>query len=313
MEDWANIPLLVIAGPTASGKTALAVEIARQIDGEVVSADSMQVYRGMDIATAKPTEEETRGVPHHLIGIIGSDERFSVARYAELAHAAIHEIHARGRRPMLVGGTGLYIQAVTENLRLADGEIDPAPREALAAKEPALLWEELRAIDPETAERVHPNDKKRVLRALELYHSTGVSISEQNARSRQGPSPYQCRMLLLNARDRQVLYHRADARVHDMLARGLLEEAKEFWQKNNREWTSAQAIGYKELLPYLRGECSLEAAVDKLKRETRRYAKRQLSWFRRMAREWNERVPGSCRELYIEDALNWKEMLNWKE
>jgi len=284
-----KIPLLVIAGPTASGKTALAIELALALDGEVVSADSMQVYRGMDIATAKPTTEETRGVPHHLLGFVEPNERFSVAQYAPLAHTAIQDIARRGKLPILCGGTGLYIQAVTENLLLTEGDI---------AHDGTGTWHDLHLIDPVAAAKIHPKDQKRVSHALALYRATGVTLTEQNLRSRRAPSPYEAKMIFLNARERQTLYDRIDRRVDQMLSIGLLEEARQ-WRQEASD-TAAQAIGHKELEPYFLGQCTLEEAISHLKRETRRYAKRQLSWFRRMAREWNERAPGSCVELFLE-------------
>lgn len=286
-----RIPLLVVAGPTASGKTALAIALAQALGGEIVSADSMQVYQGMEIATAKPTQEELRLVPHHLIGVVPCGEAFSVAKYAPMAHAAIREIHARKHLPVLCGGTGLYIQAVTENLTLVEGEV---------AQDEAGTWEELHAIDPEAAHRIHPNDAKRIGHALALYRGTGITLTQQNQRSRQTPSPYQAGMIFLNARDRTVLYDRIDRRVDAMLAAGLLEEAAA-WRQEDPRHTAAQAIGYKELEPYFLGQCPLEEAVERLKRETRRYAKRQLSWFRRQQRQWNEQRPGSCIECFIED------------
>jgi len=294
-----KIPLLVVAGPTASGKTSLAIHLAQQLNGEVVSADSMQIYRGMEIATAKPTAEELAAVPHHLVSIAEPTERFSVAQYAPLAHAAIREIHARGRLPILCGGTGLYIQAVTEHLMYPEVEINQQLREELQQQSSETLYEELKRIDPAT--RLHTADRKRVLRALELYHATGMTIAEQNAKSRAQPSPYACRMIFLSSRERQTLYGRIGRRVDMMLAQGLLEEATQ-WRKCSAE-TAAQAIGYKELEPYFLGECPLDEAVARLKQETRRYAKRQLSWFRRMAAEWNAREPGSCAELFIEDDV----------
>ena len=289
MEE-AKIPLLVIAGPTASGKTSLAIDLALALNSEVVSADSMQVYSGMEIATAKPSMEETRGVPHHLLGVVEPYERFSVAQYAPLAHAAIREIYTRGKLPILCGGTGLYIQAVAENLQLTEGKF---------MHDGTGTWDDLHQIDPAAAAKIHPNDQKRVSHALALYRATGVTLTQQNLHSRRTPSPYEARMIFLNARERQHLYDRIDRRVDQMLAMGLLEEARD--QRQEARNTAAQAIGHKELEPYFLGQCGLEEAVERLKRETRRYAKRQLSWFRRMAREWNERVPGSCAELFIED------------
>ena len=299
-ENKQNVPLLIIAGPTASGKTSLAIELALALNGEVVSADSMQVYQGMEIATAKPTAQEMRGVPHHLIGFVQPDGRFSVAQYAPLAHAAIQEIFRRGKLPILCGGTGLYIQAVAENLNYTEGEF---------AHNSAGTWQELQEIDPAAAEKIHPNDTKRISHALALYRSTGVTLTEQNQRSRCMPSPYDARMIFLDARERQHLYDRIDFRVDQMLQMGLLEEAKD--NRQDARNTAAQAIGYKELEPYFLGQCALEEAVERLKRETRRYAKRQLSWFRRQAAEWNERSPGSCTELYLEDENLLKQAMEF--
>ena len=280
--------LFVISGPTASGKSSLAIEVCAALEGEVVSADSMQVYKHMDIATAKPSVEDRARVRHHLVSVIEPDEQFSVAKYAALAHSVISEIHARGKTPVLCGGTGLYIQAVVENLQLTPGEI---------TSEGAGTWEELYEIDPAYAKRIHPNDQKRISHAIALFRSTGVTLTEQNARSRDIASPYDARMIFLNARDRKTLYDRIDKRVDVMIEAGLVEEAK----LENTGITAKQAIGHKELQGYFDGVCSLDEAAAKLKRETRRYAKRQLSWFRRMAREWNARSPGSCAELFIEE------------
>jgi len=292
-----KIPLLVVAGPTASGKTALAIQLAKKLDGEIVSADSMQIYWGMEIATAKPTLGELAAVPHHLIGTADPARRFSVAQYAPLAHAAIQGIHQRGHLPILCGGTGLYIQAVTENLCYAEVAVDENIREELRRRNSESLYDELKRVDPGSG--LHPADRKRVVRALELYHATGMTISEQNERSRKQPSPYTSRMIFLNVRNRQYLYDRIDRRADHMLANGLLEEAAQ-WRKTATA-TAAQAIGYKELEPYFLGLCALDEAIARLKRETRRYAKRQLSWLRRAALEWNEREPGSCTELTIDN------------
>ena len=304
-----KIPLLVVVGPTASGKTALAIQLAKKLDGEIVSADSMQVYTGMEIAAAKPTQAELAAVPHHLIGIADPGARFSVAQYAPLAHAAIRDIHARGRVPVLCGGTGLYIQAVTENLAYPETPIDHSLRGRLRQRSNASLYEELKAIDPAT--QIGGTDQKRMVRALELYYSTGLTIKEQNLASRAQPSPYECKMFFLNARNRQTLYDRIDARADAMLARGLLEEAAQW--RTSAGATAAQAIGCKELETYFTGACSLEEAAARLKQETRRYAKRQLTWFRRMAGEWNAREPGSCVELFIEELTKHNEQLTMPE
>lgn len=277
------IPLVVLAGPTASGKTALAIELCRRFDGEVVSADSMQVYEELHIGTARPTPEEMEGIPHHLMGFLPLGTAYSVAKYAADAHAAIADIAKRGKLPVLCGGTGLYIQAVTENLTYEDQPEDRTLREALRRRAEteggATLLAELAAVDPETAARLHPNDVGRIVRALELYHTTGLTLTEQNKRSRRNPSPYRVCALYLDYHDRQTLYDRIDRRAALMVEAGVLEEAKHLREHSGAE-TVAQAIGYKEWYPYLDGRCSYDEALDELRRATRRYAKRQLSWFR---------------------------------
>lgn len=278
-------PLPVIAGPTASGKTGLAVFLAKKRGGEVISADSMQVYRDLRIGTARPSSDEMQGVPHHLMGVVPLTEEYHVARYTEQAHAAIREVAGRGRLPILCGGTGLYIRSVVENRTYTDEPSSPAVRDELRqwydrAGGQALLAA-LAEIDPETAARLHPNDAGRIIRAWELYRTTGITMSEQRRRSHEKPTPYNAYLLVLDCRDRQVLYDRIDRRVDEMLAAGLLEEAR-FLLGTPHAKTAMQAIGYKELAPYFDGTLPLETAVENIKRETRRYAKRQLSWFRGM-------------------------------
>ena len=273
----------VVVGPTASGKTALAVEISKAFDGEVVSADSMQIYKGMNIATAKPTDEEMQGIPHHLISIIGADEVFSVNQFKTAATAAIEDILSRGKLPVVAGGTGFYVDTLVNNTEFLDYE-DNGIREKLenrlAAEGIEALYKELSEIDPETAERLHLNDEKRIIRALEVYHSTGKTISEQCRLSHLNESKYRFCIIGITAEDRQLLYDRINIRVDKMLEEGLLEEAESFFE-NPVSATAKQAIGYKELKPYLDGESTLDEAVEKLKMETRRYAKRQLTWFRK--------------------------------
>lgn len=282
-----EILIVAVVGPTASGKTRLGVELALALDGEVVSADSMQIYKGMDIATAKPTAAEMRGVAHHLIGFADPREEYSVARFVQDAASTIAGIASRGRLPILVGGTGLYISSLLDGLRFADEQRDPALRAelyALAAERGnEAMLSMLGQIDPDYARTLHPNNLGRILRAIELYRATGVTMSEQCRHSRASPSPYVPVMVGLDFADRQNLYRRINARVDDMLSRGLVEEAKEFFAQNGGK-TAAQAIGIKELLPFLRGEIGLEQCVERIKRETRRYAKRQLTWFRRDGR-----------------------------
>ncbi|MBQ8783822.1 MAG: tRNA (adenosine(37)-N6)-dimethylallyltransferase MiaA [Clostridia bacterium] len=278
-----KIPLIVVAGPTASGKTSLGIAVCKKFGGEVISADSMQIYKGMDIATAKPTEEETDGIPHHLIDIIDPEERFSVAEFKRLAEEKISDIISRGKIPVVVGGTGLYIDNLTQNIELADSQVDLELRERLTkkAEEEGLdtLIEELKAIDPEYVANLKEINKKRIIRALELWHTAGITVTEQNRRSRLNESPYRVCYLCLDAHDREILYNRINLRVDKMVEDGLLQEAEQFLE--SKGITSAQAIGYKELDPYFSGEKTLQEALNSLKQGTRRYAKRQLTWFRR--------------------------------
>ena len=276
--------ILAVVGPTASGKTALAVALAKRLGGEVISCDSMQIYRGMDIGTAKPTKEECDGVPHHLINVVDPDQAFSVAAYVELATQAIEEIASRGSVPILCGGTGLYLDALLRG-GLEDTVGDPDLRQSLlefAGKHGAhALHERLALVDPESAAATHENNVKRVVRALEIYEITGVTKSELDRRSRQRETPYNAVVIGLRYAERELLYRRIDQRVDKMMQDGLLAETERLLDARvfEQNATAAQAIGYKELLTHLRGECSLDVVVEELKRATRRYAKRQLTWF----------------------------------
>ena len=278
-----KLRILAVVGPTASGKTALAVELALRFGGEVISADSMQVYQGMEIATAKPSAEEQKGVPHHLIGYVPPEEPYHLARFTEDAAKAIHEIASRGRVPILAGGTGLYIDTLLENRDLGEAGGDEQLREELYAlareKGNGYLLELLRAEDPETAAVLHENNLVRIVRALEVCRTAGMTMSELQRRSRERTTLWDCCKIGISYHDRQALYDRINLRVDRMLEAGLLEEAKAFYQSGKK--TAVQAIGYKELKPFLDGKCSLKEAVDLLKQSTRRYAKRQLTWFRR--------------------------------
>ena len=279
-----RIPVLAVVGPTASGKTGLGIELALALGGEVISADSMQIYRGMRIATARPTEEEMRGVPHHLIGFVDPQDRYSVARYLEDAGAAIREAAGRGRLPVLVGGTGLYVDSLLDGITFREERQDESLRRMLAEEADRLgneaMLEKLAAIDPGYAQTLHPNNRGRILRALELFYGTGVTMSEQLRISRERPSPYRCLRLGIGFSDRRKLYERIDLRVDQMLRDGLLDEVREFYRRYD-PGTAAQAIGCKEFLPFLSGQEPLEPCVERLKQETRRYAKRQMTWFRR--------------------------------
>lgn len=277
--------ILAVVGPTAGGKTALSVELAKRAGGEVISCDSMQIYRGMDIGTAKPTEEEKQGVPHHLLDIAAPEEAFSVCDYVSAATAAADDILSRGKLPVFCGGTGLYLDAFLRG-GVADSPAgDPALRAALsesaAADGGAALFEELRRCDPESAAAIHPNNLRRVIRAVEIYRLTGVPKSEWDRRSRTFPPRYDAVVLGLRYDDRALLRARISARVDEMLAAGLAEETRRLWEAGvfEKSPTAAAAIGYKELLPYLRGECTLAAAAQTLKIATAQYAKRQMTWF----------------------------------
>lgn len=276
--------VLAVVGPTASGKSALAVELAERYGGEVVSCDSMQIYKTMSIATAKPTAEEMQGIPHHLIDFLEPTESFSVAEYVTLAGAVIRDIHQRGKLPILCGGTGLYYSSLIHGITFSEAGSDPAYRKELeqrAASEGAqVLLDELRTFDPESASKLHPNNLKRIIRAMEHYKLTGKTITEQNAMSRMKPSDYDTRGFVIDFQDRQKLYERINLRVDKMCESGLLEEAQWYFAQSGFSTASA-AIGYKELKPYFEGAMSLEEALDNLKKETRHYAKRQLTWFRR--------------------------------
>ena len=276
--------LLVIAGPTASGKSSLAVQLAKRWNGEVISADSMQVYRRMDIGTAKVTPEEMEGVPHHLIDVLEPQEEWNVALFQEQASAAIRDIASRGRLPILCGGTGFYLHAL-----LYDTQFDEEPgqkkiRKALEARlqeeGPEQLHQELQAIDPLSAEAIHPHNAKRVIRALEYYQLHGTPISAHNQEQKKKVSPFDLCYLALSM-DRQKLYDRIDLRVDQMVAQGLVQEVRSLTEEGlSAGMTAMQGLGYKEILPYLNGACTLEEAVRILKRDTRHFAKRQLTWLR---------------------------------
>jgi tRNA dimethylallyltransferase len=277
--------LLVLLGPTAVGKTALSLTIAEMFGCEIISGDSMQVYRGMDIGTAKATPEERARVPHHLIDILDPDEPFSVTDFQQRCREAAADIQARGKLPFLVGGTGLYIEAACYDFQFTEAPGDEAFRErmkALAATEgPETLHARLRNVDPESAGRLHPNDIRRVIRALEIYEQTGVRLSDHLRSQRKEPQYDLCMIGL--TMDRERLYERINRRVDAMLSEGLVDEVRGLLARGyDRALPSMQGLGYKEIAAYLHGECTLDEAVELLKRGTRRFAKRQLSWFRHM-------------------------------
>ncbi len=278
--------LIVIAGPTATGKSALAVKLAKRIGGEVISADSMQVYRGMDIGTAKITEEETEGIPHHLVDCLDPSEDFNVYRFQALAKEALEKIYTNGHIPIVCGGTGFYIQALLYDIAFTeeDGSEIRKRLEAFVKETPdgpEKLYERLASFDPEYASTLHFHNVKKVIRALEYIELNGKKFSEHNAEERSRTSPYDFRYFVLTD-DRAVLYHRIDERVDLMMEKGLLDEVKALRDRGlTRDMVSMQGLGYKEILTFLDGECSLEEAVARIKQETRHFAKRQLTWFRR--------------------------------
>ncbi len=307
--------ILAIVGPTASGKTALSIALAHALDGEIVSADSMQIYRGMDIGTAKPSMVEREGIPHHLIDIADPDEAFSVADYITYAERAVQDILSRGKLPILCGGTGLYLDAflrggLTEtpgaNERLREELYDIAKCEGEDALH-AMLAE----VDPESAVATHKSNVRRVVRALEIYRLTGVTKTEWDRRSREIPTRYNAAVICLSFTDRALLYERIERRVDAMLADGLLDETQQLLDAGvfERSSTAAAAIGYKELLPYFAGACTLDDAVVQLKTATRRYAKRQLTWF--LAKDYVRVLPvdehGNVRksEEIVNNAINF--------
>lgn len=281
-----NDKIIAVAGPTASGKSALALELCKRLDGELISLDSMQIYRGLDIGTAKPTKAEQAEVRHHMIDICEPTENFSAAEFAERAHKVIADVQSRGKKAVLCGGTGLYLDTVLGRLDFGEIESDEKLRGeliAFAEKNGAeALHERLREIDPQAAEKIHPNNVRRVARAIEIYELTGKTKTEHD-REAISDSPYESLIIGLDYDDREVLYSRINRRVDAMIEAGLEGEVRSLVSRGllSAESTAGQAIGYKEMLGYIAGDCSLGDAVEKIKLGTRRYAKRQLTWLRR--------------------------------
>ena len=288
--------VIVIVGPTASGKTALGIHIAKRFNGEVVSGDSMQIYENMDIATAKPTTEEMDGIRHHLIGFVNPVNEYSVASFCEDAKNAVNEIIAKGKIPVLVGGTGLYIDSFINNVTFFENANSQEVRNALYKELEEFgiekLYNELLSVDGEAAKKIHPNNEVRVIRALEIYRLTGETLTEQNKRSHNTASEYEPLYIGISYKDREKLYERINQRVDIMLRNGLLEEAKDFYNKYASK-TAVNAIGYKELKPFIDGEKTLDECVEHLKQSTRRYAKRQLTWFNK-----NEKINWVYPDVY---------------
>ena len=276
--------VIVICGPTASGKTALSIELAKKINGEIVSCDSMQIYKEMNIGTAKPTKEEMQGIKHYMIDIISPDERYSVADYKKQAKEAIKEILSKGKVPIVVGGTGLYVDSLIYEIDYPEIELDEKYREELEqeVEERGLeaLYEKAKEIDEEAIKKISSNDKKRILRILEIYHATGKNKTEQEKESRKTPVEFDYKVFALNM-DREKLYERINKRVDLMIENGLIEEVENIYKKYNKFPTAMQGLGYKEVVQYLEKRLTKEEMIEKIKQETRKFAKRQLTWFRK--------------------------------
>ena len=277
--------IIVIAGPTASGKSAVSVELAKLLNTEIISADSMQIYKGMNIGTAKITEEEMKGIKHYMLDIISPEESFSVNEYTKKVKEIIKKLHSENKIPIICGGTGLYINSLIYNFDLKEQESDPHLREELEKlymdKGGEALIEILREFDPQSAQRIHPNNYRRVIRAIEFYKVSGITMTEQIERTKSAPKEYDASFFVLNA-PREILYERINRRVDKMIEDGLLSEVTELYKSGiPKNATSMQAIGYKEMTGVLNGSDTLENAVETIKLESRRYAKRQLTWFRR--------------------------------
>lgn len=302
------IKVVSIVGPTASGKTKLSVELAKHFNGEIVSADSMQIYKGMQIATAKPTKDEMDGIPHHMMDFLSPDRIYSVASYVKDASECIKDIHSRGKLPFVVGGTGLYVDSLLNNVSFSDDKRDEEYckqlRKIAEEKGTDKLLEMLSKFDPDSADRLREGrNLKRIIRAIEFYKTTGKTITEQIEESHNIPSPYSTVKIGLNCRDRQVLYDRINKRVDIMIEEGLLEEAERVIN-SDLSYTSVKAIGYKELIPYFRENKDLNDCVEKLKMETRRYAKRQITWFKR---------DNDINWIYIDEYNSFEEIYSYAQ
>ncbi len=276
--------VIVICGPTASGKTALSIELAKKINGEIISSDSMQIYKDMDIGTAKPSKEEMQGIKHYLLDFVEPNQRYSVAEYKKDAEAAIEEILAKGKTPIIVGGTGLYIDSLIYGIEYQDIELDEKYRNELeeraASEGLQILYEEAQKIDPQAMEKISPNDKKRILRVLEIYKATGKTKTQQEIESRQKGIKYDYEVYAINW-ERELLYERINKRVDIMIEQGLIQEVQNLLQKYDEFPTAMQGLGYKEVVEYLEGKTTKEEMIEKIKMETRRYAKRQITWFKK--------------------------------
>ena len=276
--------VVVICGPTASGKTSLSIELAQKIDGEIISCDSMQIYKDMNIGTAKVTKTEMQGIKHYLIDIISPEERYSVADYKKAAEKAIIEILEKGKTPIIVGGTGLYVDALIYGIEYPNIEFDEKYRKQLENRVETegleTLYEEAKKIDKQAVQKISSNDQKRILRILEIYHANGKNKTQQEAESRKNEVKYDYKVFAINM-DREILYNRINKRVDIMMENGLIDEVKQIKKKYNKFPTAMQGLGYKEVVEYLENKISKDEMVEKIKQESRRYAKRQLTWFRK--------------------------------
>ncbi len=315
--DKSTKPLIILTGPTAVGKTALSIGLAKAVDGEIISADSMQVYRKMNIGTAKIEPSEMQGVRHHLIDILDPGEEFNVVLFKRYALEAMEDIYSRGKIPVIVGGTGFYIQALLYDIDFEDNDNDMSYREELqrlaAEKGNSYIHDMLSKVDPESAEKIHENNVKRVIRALEFYRKTGMKISEHNETEAQKESPYNFEYFVLND-DRSKLYDRIDRRIDIMLEQGLEAEVRQLVSEGySRDLVSMQGLGYKEIIDYIQGRCSFDEAVYTLKRDTRHFAKRQITWFKREKHvTWvnkNEYDSESCILEYMMNRLHEKSII----
>lgn len=312
MDGLCKQKVVALGGPTASGKTALGILLANTFNGEILSADSMQIYKDLNVGTAKPTPQEQAQAPHHLIDFLDPSQPFSVADYVELAQKTIREIAGRGAQPFVVGGTGLYLSSLLEGIQFSHKMADPALRKKLEEEMerlgPEAMYDRLKALDPQAAAGIHPNNKVRVIRTLEICLSGGETASRQKAQARPAQPPYDSLCLCLGFSDRQILYRRIEDRVDRMVEEGILEEANQVYLHRQEYKTAAQAIGYKEFFPYFEGTASLEEAVNQLKQATRNYAKRQLTWLRRIPRAvWLEADDPQCSNKALEITARFLE------
>ncbi|MGG6431858.1 tRNA (adenosine(37)-N6)-dimethylallyltransferase MiaA [Anoxybacillus sp. D401a] len=298
--------VVVLIGPTAVGKTKMSIELAKHLDGEIINGDSMQVYKGLDIGTAKIQREEMEGIPHHLLDIKEPYESFSVAEFQTLARSLIQQITNRGKLPIIVGGTGLYIQSVIYDYQFSNAPSNDLYRQSLERCSSIELYEQLKKIDPISAERIHPNNVRRVIRALEIYHCTGKTMTEW-LKEQKRQLVYNTALIGLTM-EREKLYERINKRVDQMIAQGLIEEVKRLHEKGVRDCQAIQAIGYKELYSYLDGLITLEEAIEQLKQNSRRYAKRQLTWFRnQMPVQWFDMTEDTMFSMRVNEILHYIE------